>query len=186
MRQPTPTDDALFLQWLDGDDAAFRTLFERIAPIILHIARRYGLTEAQAKDAVQNTFLAVHRGAHDFRRGAPLRPWLFTITYNVVRQQRRAQARAPRPLPDDWQLAAPEPEVHRDRGAITLAVRQAIALLPAGQREVVELHWLDVLPFREVARRVGISEGAVRVRAHRGYSVLRRHLLQVPELWEAA
>jgi len=45
--------------------------------------------------------------------------------------------------------------------------------LPPAQREVIELHFVKGLSFARVAEVVGASLGAVRVRAHRGYRVLR-------------
>ena len=53
-------------------------------------------------------------------------------------------------------------------------VRAAVGRLPDGQREVLELHWFEGLPFPEVAAIVGASHSAVKVRAHRGYERLRQ------------
>ena len=58
-------------------------------------------------------------------------------------------------------------------------MRRALAALPDHQREVIELHWLGELPFPEVARAVGASLSAVKVRAHRGYKRLRDLLGEV-------
>lgn len=175
----TVTDDLLFDRWLDGDDAAFRALYERLAPIVLRVAAKHGLGPSDAKDVVQQTFLGVHRARADFRRGAPLRPWFFTIAFNVVRQHHRARTvRVMEPLAvdgyDDPIYEAPEPE--RDPAEVADCVRGAISRLPDGQRRVIELHWLERLPFAEVAALVGSTEGAVRVRAHRGYEALRQIL----------
>ncbi len=55
-------------------------------------------------------------------------------------------------------------------------VRQALARLPESQRAVIQLHWFDGLSMSEVADVVGASVSAVKVRAHRGYKVLRAAL----------
>ena len=55
-------------------------------------------------------------------------------------------------------------------------VRVAIAQLPSGQREVVELHKLQGMSMAQVSQRLQIREGAARVRAHRGYKALARLL----------
>ena len=60
--------------------------------------------------------------------------------------------------------------------AIIEQIREAIMLLPAGQREVVELHKLRGMTMAQVAERLEIREGAARVRAHRGYKALARIL----------
>jgi RNA polymerase sigma factor (sigma-70 family) len=58
-------------------------------------------------------------------------------------------------------------------------VQAALAALPAGQREVVELHKLQGMSMAEVAERLAIREGAVRVRAHRAYKALAAWLTPV-------
>jgi RNA polymerase sigma-70 factor (ECF subfamily) len=52
--------------------------------------------------------------------------------------------------------------------------------LPDQQREIIELHWFEDIPYDEIARIVGASVAAVRVRAHRGYERLRK-ILPEPE-----
>jgi RNA polymerase sigma-70 factor (ECF subfamily) len=55
-------------------------------------------------------------------------------------------------------------------------VRAAIAQLPATQREVVEMHKLRGMSMADIATRLQVREGAVRVRAHRAYKALARLL----------
>ena len=53
------------------------------------------------------------------------------------------------------------------------ALRDALERLRPNQREVIELHWFEGLPFAEVAKITGASLSAVKVRAHRAYEALR-------------
>lgn len=167
------SDEALMLAYVDGDARAFRMLFERYGPR-LHgmIVRRIGSPD-EARDLVQQTFLKLHAARADFRRDALFRPWVVTIAMNLVRERGRTRARRPTTNLDDVDVAGDartsepyERRMERER------VQRALASLPDAQREVVELHWLDELPFAEVATIVGASEGAVRVRAHRAYARL--------------
>jgi RNA polymerase sigma-70 factor (ECF subfamily) len=57
-------------------------------------------------------------------------------------------------------------------------VHAALAKLPSSQREVVELHYFEERPYKEVAEILGTSEGAVRVRAHRAYTTLKALLVE--------
>ena len=61
-------------------------------------------------------------------------------------------------------------------------VRQALAKLPEAQREAIVLHRFEGMSFSEIAQVVGLSESAVRVRAHRGYETLRGLL---EEVWKS-
>ena len=55
-------------------------------------------------------------------------------------------------------------------------VRQALSLLPEGQREVVELAFVDGLAYAEIADRLGVAEGTVKTRVARARAHLRRFL----------
>jgi RNA polymerase sigma-70 factor (ECF subfamily) len=167
------TDEQLMERYIAGDRAAFRELFRRYGPLVTRLVQR-GLRSDEAHDLVQQTFLQLHRARLDFRRDGQLRPWLCAIALNVRRQYLRDSFRH-RDLDRELALARPpgEPPVSND---VIERVQAAIALLPADQREVILLHWMEGLPFQEVAEIVGASLAAVRVRAHRGYQVLRRML----------
>lgn len=179
--EPGPAESALFERWLDGDERAFRQIFEALGPLVLAIARRHGLRDAEAKDVVQQTFLGVHRARGDFRRGAPVRPWIVTIARNVIRDHlRRRYVRREDALeldgPIEPRVEAPEYGVPSAETLLGWA-HKALAKLPEAQRRVIELHYLEGRSFAEVAKAVGCSEGAARVRAHRGYETIRGWLV---------
>ncbi|HEX7479053.1 MAG TPA: sigma-70 family RNA polymerase sigma factor [Polyangiales bacterium] len=169
------TDEELMEAYVAGDRAAFRELFRRYAPVVMRLVSR-GLGPDEARDLVQQTFLLLHRARHDFRAGSGLRPWLCTIAINARRQFLRDTLRH-RAL--DGALSSASPGLH-EREAVTCEVPErvhaALAGLPAEQREVIVLHWMQGLSFAEVARVVGASLSAVKVRAHRGYRGMRRSL----------
>jgi len=164
--------------YVDGDQAAFRALFERYAPTLLRLTRRHLRDEELAGEIVQQTFFRLHGARNDFRPGSKLRPWVMTIAMNLVREHwRRTKRRKMTALDVDTQ-AAPEadftPMELRQRSEL---LHVALAKLPTSQREVVELHWFQERPYAEVASIVGTSEGAVRVRAHRAYATLKQLLV---------
>jgi RNA polymerase sigma-70 factor (ECF subfamily) len=172
-----PTDEALMLAYRAGDDDAFRRLFERYATRLLRTVRRHVASADDATDIVQQTFLHLHRSREDFRDGQLLRPWIFTICLNLRRDHFRRRGRRPEaPLDLDGRrdpfVEAYDP-VRQERIA---QVKAAVEALPGAQREVIDLHWFQGLPFQEIAEIVGASETAVKVRAHRGYERLRRVL----------
>jgi RNA polymerase sigma factor (sigma-70 family) len=175
------SDEELMLAYVAGERAAFKLLFERYAGLLFGMAKRRLGSDDDARDVVQQTMLQMHRARNDFRPGARLRPWLFTIAMNLVREQYRTRKRR-REQVFEPSHAPPAPEsaseVERDdeQRARAARIRAALASLPAQQREVIELHWFEESPYEEIARVVGASVAAVRVRAHRGYERLREIL----------
>jgi RNA polymerase sigma-70 factor (ECF subfamily) len=172
------SDEELLVAYAEGDDAAFRVLFQRIAPVLVRVMVRTVGREADANDLVQQTFLQLHRARKDFRADMRARPWIMTIAMNLARDLLRRRGRRPETDVEDVILA----DGHVDAAGRLAAretrahVRSAVRELPRDQRTVIELHWLEELSFSEIAVIVGASAGAVRVRAHRGYEVLRQRL----------
>ncbi len=176
-----PSNEALMAAYRAGDQGAFRRLFDRFAPRIHGAALRRGFSEADAGDVVQQTFVHVHQSRRDFRAGAEVRPWIYTIAFNVIRDMGRRAASRHRLT--ERVAAEPEPEIPpKTDGALAAArIRAALNRLSPAQREVLELHYFQEMSFRDIAALLGSREGAVRVRAHRGYRKLR-DLLSGPEV----
>ncbi|MGB0678276.1 MAG: RNA polymerase sigma factor [Polyangiales bacterium] len=163
--------------YVAGDEAAFRVLFDRHCPRLIGLTRRYVRDETLAQELVQQAFFQLHVARHDFRLDSRLKPWLYTITMNLVRQHYRRQGRRKEsPLIEERLGEESSASVGLERRERAAQVRAALRQLPDKQREVIELHWLEERSFAEVAAIVGAKEGAVRVRAHRAYTALRRSL----------
>jgi RNA polymerase sigma-70 factor (ECF subfamily) len=168
-------------QFCAGDGKAFDALFARHAPSVKRYLTRLVGNAAQADDLVQATFLSVVRARGRFLRGARFKPWLYAIATNAARDSRR-RGRA-ESVTDDGALPeeVAEAALTSDPG-LEKQVHQALATLPAAQREAIVLHRFEGLSFGEIAEIVGLTESAVKVRAHRGYEALRGLLKGV---WES-
>lgn len=177
-----PTDEALMSAHIAGDKKAFAIIVRRYGPVLTGMARRHLRSPELAKDLVQQTFLHVHRARNDFREGARLKPWIFTIATNLIREHYRRTGRRPETSYEAVREESPQIEPQVD--PVDLAelqmqqinvqkLQQALTSLPESQRLVIELHWIQGHSFSDVANMVGASVSAVKVRAHRGYKKLR-------------
>jgi RNA polymerase sigma-70 factor (ECF subfamily) len=164
------SDEALMAAYLEGDTSAFRELFQRYAPRVraLHSVRQ-GI---DSSDLVQQTFLRLHRARGSYRAGAPFRPWLMTIAQNLAREAWRRSQRAAADAVHGHEFAG-RPAVSADVAAELRRAIEAVAALPELEREVVTLHCGSGLSVAETASRIGVTESAVKARAHRGYRRLR-------------
>jgi RNA polymerase sigma-70 factor (ECF subfamily) len=163
------SDEELMLAYVGGDFTAFGELFRRYSPHLRALLMRRLKNAALTEDLVQQTFLQMHRARYDFRHGARVRPWLFTIAMNLGRADLRRQLRSP---------VTPGTEEGRSEPAQFTAQQgkelwASLDQLPADQRDVIVLYWFEGLSFQEIAEQVGASLSAVKVRAHRGYKALR-------------
>ena len=169
------TDEGLMAAYAAGDHRALEALFNRYAAVLLRVLQRQVVSE-QAEDLVQQTFLQVHRARHDFDPSQRFRPWLFTIALNLRREHHRKRGRRPETLVDHLPESADPVWLDAHADAVS-DLDWALAALPFEQREVIELHWLEGLSFREIAEAMSLSRAAALARAHRGYVRLRSLLL---------
>ncbi|MEZ4454305.1 MAG: sigma-70 family RNA polymerase sigma factor [Nannocystaceae bacterium] len=150
-----------------------------------------GGRRSPASDDVEGPHLARHR--FELQGGDPdgaVQAWYFAIARNAAmdhRQRYRRQRREASPPGRLTTTAIRSPtspirphgqeSARSQREAEIIDRVQAAVQLPTGQREVVEYHKLAGMSMAEVAQRLDIREGAVRVRAHRAYKALARWLL---------
>lgn len=179
--QTKASDEALFVRYARGDQAAFRQLFAKHSPLVTRIVSRRVYDEAAAHDLVQQTFLQMHRARNDFRPDGKVRPWLVAITLNTVRKhyrtlKRRQEVDLNEASGDREPRVAGYDPVARERAQL---LHRALEQLPEAQRRAIELHWLEGLPFPEIAEIEGAKLSAVKVRAHRGYKRLKTILEKV-------
>jgi RNA polymerase sigma-70 factor (ECF subfamily) len=167
------SDEVLMERFCAGDAVAFDALFDRHARAVrAYLANLVG-DAAAADDLTQVTFVSVVRARGRFLKGSRFTPWLYAIATNAARDSRRRRAK-------ETLVAEPPREdgvepVTRDAG-LEKAVRSALATLPEAQREAIVLHRFQELSFKEIAQALGLTESAVKVRAHRGYERLRELL----------
>jgi RNA polymerase sigma-70 factor (ECF subfamily) len=176
----------LMARYCDGDATAFRELYAVVAPRLFGYLVKMARHRALADDLLQQTFLKVHRARGAYVRGADPIPWIYSIAHRTfldeARKQNRAHVRVAEgdELPETKADLRGETDDRRDEPRadpeqVRLAL-DALATLPAQQREAVVLTKLDGKSVAEAAEIAGTTVGAMKVRAHRGYEALRKLL----------
>ncbi|HEX6750143.1 MAG TPA: sigma-70 family RNA polymerase sigma factor [Longimicrobium sp.] len=181
----TGPDAALLARLRAGDDDAFRELVREQMPILLRVTRRLLRSEDEARDAVQDAFVAAFRGLPSFRGDSRLGTWLYRIAVNAALAKLRARAGADEVSLDEWlprfaedghqvEPSAPWPtDAGAEQAEVRAHVRRAIDRLPDTYRTVILLRDIEELSTDEAAEVLGISPGAVKVRLHRARQALR-------------
>ena len=157
-----------------GDRAAFERLLLAILPALRQLVSARLGDAAGVEDVVQNVLLSIYRARHTYQPRRPFGPWMRAIARNAVvdsQRQRSVRVRREQPLSEVEELPDTAPSVPTQE--ISPPLRRALESLPAGQRQAVELIHLRELSVAEAAKQVGITPGALKVRAHRGYRALR-------------
>jgi RNA polymerase sigma-70 factor, ECF subfamily len=157
-----------------GDGAAYRQLLQSLS-LSLRAATRRGFAQAGAapndvEDVVQETLLAIHLKRHTWDSSQPLGPWVRAIArHKLIDALRRRGRRIEVPIEFVLDtLVAEEPRSDLDRQDATRLVDG----LRGRQQAIVRSISIEGQSIREVAGRLGMNEGAVRVALHRGLKAL--------------
>ncbi len=167
---------------LARDKKAFERLFAHFAPKIKALMLKHDSDPELAEDLMQDTMLTVWNKAHQFStwRGSP-GAWIFTIARNRRIDRFRRQGtrhyvdigeyEVPDDDPDGEQLVL---NAERDR-----LVADAASDLPAEQKQIITMSFVENLAQTEIADRLGIPLGTVKSRMRLAYKKIKTNLEDV-------
>jgi RNA polymerase sigma-70 factor, ECF subfamily len=168
-------DERLLIEAAQRDPARFADLYElhfdRVyAYIVLRVRDRF-----ETEDLTAEVFHRAFRNLDKFEwRGIPFGAWLFHIAANLISDRRR---RARREVEDDAEIeaAAIEPkEIEEIEQRSTLF--RLVGGLPAEQRRVLVLRFIEERSIKEVAQAIRKTEGAVKQLQFRALTTLRSRM----------
>jgi RNA polymerase sigma-70 factor (ECF subfamily) len=188
-RSPVPPDPEaeLITALRRGDDGAFERLVRTHGGRMLAVARRFVPHEQDARDVLQEAFVAAFRSIDGFSGGAKLSTWLHRIVVNAALMKLRSRRRRREDSIDDllprfaedghhgedvvgWDTPADELV---ERQEVRSLVRRAIAQLPEAYRTVLVLRDIEERDTEETAALLGLTPQAVKTRLHRARQALR-------------
>lgn len=170
-----------------GDAAAFGVLYDLLAPRLAGCLRRRVRDPELVAEVLQGTFLQIHRARATYLAGAAVFPWAFTIARRLLASDFRKRKRAVEVDGDDALVlaaVAPEatlPDRRAEAAEVGKAFERALAAMPESQRTAFTLLKVDGLTLAEAAEVLGVTETAVKLRAHRAYEALREKYAELTE-----
>tara|TARA_B110000037_G_scaffold203592_1_gene246797 strand:+ start:92 stop:628 length:537 start_codon:yes stop_codon:yes gene_type:complete len=167
------TDEELMLRVMNGDPAAYNTLFVRHKVGVWSFVRRLNRIEALAEEAFQETWLKVFRSRVTYKAGSKFRSWVFTIAANTSRDLKRRESRRIETVEMVREPPAPS-KTMGDEAKILSAIDQLSDTL----REPFILGALQGFDHNEIAEVLGISPSNARARMSRARATLRENLSQ--------
>ena len=179
------SDAALMARVQAGDLDGFEPLVRRYEKRLFGYFVNLVEDPSVAADLAQETFVKVFRAAPRYQESGRFESWLFRIAGNLVRSRaRRPDQRAahvpieeaPRSGHLADQSAGSRPDEAAWRAELRDALRSALPRVPLVFREAVMLRDVEGWSYREIAEMLGVEEGTVKSRAHRGRQRLRELL----------
>lgn len=183
IQKDAETDEGILRQ-VREKPALFEELIIRYEDAFLRKARHILKDDEKARDVVQDAFVKIYMNAHRYapQPGASAKSWMYKVLMNlcftVWKKGTRDREFNALLDPELAELVRDSrEEVEREARLDRDTVVSLLTKLPVTLARVIELHFLEGKPQREVARAVGISEGAVRARVHRAKQAMKKVLI---------
>jgi RNA polymerase sigma factor (sigma-70 family) len=165
---PGWSDERLVKACLDGDEQAWSALIDKYKSLIYSIPIKYGASREDAGDIFQAVCLELFSQLSNLRQPAALRGWLVTITahqsFHWKRKQKKRSNVEQATLDEDEFSGEPAvPAEVVDEAEREQIMRDATAKLSPRCREMIRLLFYvePPLPYREVAKRLGLAVGSI-------------------------
>jgi len=165
------SDDDLMRAAQRGNRDAFEQLFERYRTLIWRFFRRRTPDPDAAAELAQDVFVALIQRARQYEPRGSFRSYLFGIAFNVLSVWRRQSGRTGAAWPDDFDPPGESPDL-----SAVMWVRQALAELDDGDREILMLREYEALRYDEIATALDLPLNTVRSRLFRARFALKAKL----------
>jgi RNA polymerase sigma-70 factor (ECF subfamily) len=164
-----------------GDEQAFAMLYELHKKRVYAVCLKMTRDVADAEDLTQEAFLQVFRSVNSFRGDSAFSTWLYRIAVNTVLMKLRRR-KSPPLVSLDEPVSSDSPSLKREigrphpslQGAVDrIALRRAAAELPAGCRQIFDLHEVEGFQHHEIAKILKCSVGNSKSQLHKAKVKLR-------------
>lgn len=184
IRPDWPTEDGINKRLMQRvaqnlDREAFGELFDKLAPRLKSFMMRKGTSAELAEDLVQEAMILIwtKAGLYDPTKGSVM-GWVYTLSRNLRIDRLRRDSTMALTAIDDYDAASDDPggEEVLLRKQEDLHVTEALKDIPAEQREVLLMSYVEDMPQTEIAERLKLPLGTVKSRMRLAYNRLRKHL----------
>lgn len=180
-------DPVLIARARRGEAAAFEAIVRAYQDRVHALVWRLTYEAELARDVTQEVFIHLYERLDRYDPARPFTPWFMTLATNYAlnaRQKARLRRAASLDAPAPGSDRPREPADPAPGGAPEVAagneerrlIRRAIAELPSHYAGPVVLYYLEGLGVKEIAARLALPEGTVKIRLHRAREVLREKL----------
>lgn len=163
----------------DTQNYAFNLIVRKYQERIYWHIRKIVISQDDADDVVQNTFLKVWGGLSNFREDSQLFTWLYRIATNeALTFLKRKRTKFFLPIIDvEQQLANTiESDPYFDGNELQAKLQKAIIKLPVKQRLVFNMKYFDEMKYEEMSKILGTSVGALKASFHHAVKKIEKFL----------
>ena len=180
------TDERVVERVLAGETALYEIIMRRYNQRLYRVVISILRDRDEAEDVLQDAYVRAYQHLSQFEGRASFSTWLTRIAVHEALARLRSRSRMlqlgtetdEEDIPVDSMPASVDPEETTSRAELARLLEHSLMNLPEQYRTVLMLRDVEELSTSETAEALGLTEENVKVRLHRGRSLLRRDLLE--------
>lgn len=169
--------EALMKLSLSGDKNAYAELLRESSRFLRPFLAKRLASASEVDDVLQETLISIHKARHTYDGNRPYKPWAYAISTFRLQDYFRAH------YADQLHHAVDLSEMENNlQDPVTKSdftyesISGEVQKLPVKQADILRMLHQEGYTAKEVAEKIGMTESAVKVSAHRAYKVLRKKL----------
>lgn len=175
----------------EGDSSAFGEIFNRYKTTVINLAFRFTRSREASEDIAQDVFIKIYEGRLKADPHSKFTTWLYRVTVNASIDFTRRRKFTPVSLDAEIDPSGKSERTiletvkdAKSRSAremlkeeeVKALVQREIDRLPENLRSVILLYQFEEMPYRQIARILGVTEKAVERRLYHAKDILRKKL----------
>lgn len=160
-----------------GDKLAYAELLRETACFLRPYFSKRLSFESEVDDLLQETLISIHKARHTYDGQRPYKPWAYAIARFRLQDFLRAHYADHLRHAEELTGFEHDPKDNVTESGISYeSISGEVAKLPERQAAILRLLHEEGYTAREVAAKLGMTESAVKVAAHRAYKILRQRV----------
>lgn len=178
------SDEAIVKRIQDGDREQIGVLMERYERKLSNYGRKFLARRENIDDIVQDVFVSAYENINSFDTSLKFSSWIYRIAHNAFVNGLKKQQRSFIPDFDfdtfvTYNAPAEEPFDEKQHEEMRKMIDRGLDQLSPKYREVIILHYLEDLSYKEISDVLRIPMGTVGIRVSRGKQALKKYYEQM-------
>lgn len=176
-----------------GDEFIYKYVYDQYSRMVYSVCFRMAGNNEDAEDVTQDVFIKVFNSINSFREDSKLSTWIYQITVNTCLNKSRRKKAINFLSLNFWEDEKGEKEMAADnltpsdkieKSEIQNIVQDVINTLPAKQKTAIVLSRYEELPYKEIAKIMGVSLSSVESLLFRAKENLAKKLIRYKEIFQ--
>lgn len=164
---------------IDGDDVAFKALYDSISGKMYSLCLRYASNSEDANDLFQDGFVKLYRNLSNYRFEGSFEGWARRIFVTTCLDSLKKKKVNFSELSEETRIESKDPNAHDKLNMENLM--KLVQSLPDGYRTVVNLYLIEEYSHKEIADMLGITESSSKSKLHKARLILKERLSELSE-----